>query len=91
MNEQNCAKVWLTPAMGGIVKCVRKSYLHIKSFFSFPFFVFLLVFVFLPLVFGSSPLVERRCNRPGLTCYPYSDLAYTISFPIPEERAETIL
>ena len=44
------------PAMGGIVKCARKSCLHIKSFFVF---LFVFVFAFLPLVFGSSPLVER--------------------------------
>ncbi len=79
------------PAMGRIVKCVRKSCLHIKSFFLFFVFLLVSIFVFLPPGFGSSPLLERRCNRPGLTCYPYNDFAYTISFPIPGERAETIL
>ncbi len=87
-------KYWIPrtdPAMGRIVKCVRKSCLHIKSFFLFFVFLLVSIFVFLPPGFGSSPLLERRCNRPGLTCYPYNDFAYTISFPIPGERAETIL
>jgi hypothetical protein len=35
---------------------------------------------------GGAPV-----NRPGLTCYPYNREAYTLSFPSPEERAETTL
>ncbi len=91
MERQKVVKLHTDPAMGRIVKCVRKSCLHIKSFFLFFVFLLVSIFVFLPPGFGSSPLLERRCNRPGLTCYPYNDFAYTISFPIPGERAETIL
>jgi hypothetical protein len=73
--------------MGRIVKRVRKSCLFINGFFSFFFFLF----VFLPLCCWIVSSGGAPVNRPGLTCYPYSREAYTLSFPSPEERADTIL
>jgi hypothetical protein len=75
------------PAMGRIVKRVGKSF-FIIGFFSFVFFF---LFVFLPLFCGIVSSGGALVERPGLTCYPYHHLAYTLSFPSPEERAETIL
>jgi hypothetical protein len=54
-------------------------------------FVFFFVFVFLPLFGWIASSGGAPVKRPGLTCYPYSREAYTLSFPSPEERADTIL
>jgi hypothetical protein len=48
-------------------------------------------FVFLPLLCWIVSSGGAPVERPGLTCYPYNPVAYTLSFPRPEERAETIL
>jgi hypothetical protein len=55
-----------------------------------------LLFVFLSLcLFAADFWIVSSGGAPvnglGLTCYPYNLLAYTLSFPNPEERAETNL
>ena len=54
-------------------------------------FVFFFLFVFLSLFCWIVSSDGAPVERPGLTCYPYNQMAYTISFPSPEERAATIL
>jgi hypothetical protein len=73
--------------MGKIVKRVRKSCFLLKA----SSLCFFFLFVFLPLFCWIVSSGGAPVNRPGLTCYPYSREAYTLSFPSPEERADTIL
>jgi hypothetical protein len=54
-------------------------------------FVFFFLFVFSLPIFCIVSSGGAPVNRPGLTCYPYNREAYTLSFPNPEERAETNL
>jgi hypothetical protein len=81
------AYVTWTPAMGGIVKCVGKLFLFIKCS-SLCFLLSLCLSAALGWIVSSGGAPVRR---PGLTCYPYNREAYTLSFPNPEERADTTL
>jgi hypothetical protein len=53
--------------------------------------VFAYSFLFLPQQGWIASSGGAPVDGPGLTCYPYSVNAYTLSFPRPEERADTIL
>jgi hypothetical protein len=57
----------------------------------FSLFSSFFVFCFLPLMGWIVSSGGAPVNGLGLTCYPYSREAYTLSFPNPEECADTIL
>jgi hypothetical protein len=91
--EENCHKrtqrrgaATKTPAMGSIVKRVGKQFLIKCSSLCFLLSLCLFAADFWIVSSGGAP-----AERPGLTCYPYNQKAYTLSFSNPEERAETNL